>query len=910
MFKKLAKLKPSVLTVGKLSPDDFFVVLDDAIRPWNPGDTIQGKTPSRTPPIAARTPLPPFILYIPLFILTRLVCLGKIVLVLTHAQPAISVTCNLSGAVVIKNQLVKGKHSRYGLIDDTITLWSAQEEAPDGENTSPEDISESSPPQTQAPTSPTRSGSSSTTTLTPSASASASVTPPPAAAKLLPRGEHYFAFAFDLPRRGLYNSLEFERGSISYVITAVLQRPGHPQFTCKKNISIICPIDVSTLPVPRPSMLSIEVRKKKKETGIITSMIEIPARGYLRGDSVQVTITVNHVKPVKSVHGVVVTLSRISRVCGGGLELQSFRKDLAQTVSSLITDPNTFSQTLSNKLRIPLDVFPTTTGHDMVSFQYCIEAVIDLAGKWNLQMTDDEMVGGDGGGMGGGIGSSGGIGGFLGSRGSGGHGGSGRFIDTDKLKKNRGTVSLWMELVIGTERGVVLNANRRQPQPGQYLSHHYQHYQRRPQGQPDSDQDLHRDQQQIQHQPQHQQDLQLRQQHDQQQQYGYQPRHIAHASSASNSINYHHAAPHAYNSQDNNNSLIMPGGSPIPPTAGYAGSAASSTPPISAEAEKERLRQEQEAAYLPSEPAPYAAGGSGSGRGSTLAVALPAASAADPASVLTEPSAPPLPDGATVGAVEAGDVVINSTSELATHHVPQQNTMYYPPPPQDPTHQPPGVVDKLERERLLLLDRSSQPYDVPTYVGPSSPPPPHIDSPSISGLAEARPEQVLHEKGSTEKVGLSSAPSEPESFGLESEPPGGDISDEPSAPPLEHVDLADLTLHEYEHAPSEPPAAAELGSRPGSHRESSPDAPSAPPAPGAALVGSSSNETGTISYNYDDTTAAGPAFRSGSPTNVLETIERNRVHAEAATTDGSSLDRPSRERGSTDDLESDSELYN
>jgi hypothetical protein len=42
MFKKLAKLKPSVLTVGKLSPDDFFVVLDDAIRPWNPGDTIQG----------------------------------------------------------------------------------------------------------------------------------------------------------------------------------------------------------------------------------------------------------------------------------------------------------------------------------------------------------------------------------------------------------------------------------------------------------------------------------------------------------------------------------------------------------------------------------------------------------------------------------------------------------------------------------------------------------------------------------------------------------------------------------------------------------------------------------------------------------------------------------------------------
>jgi hypothetical protein len=843
------------------------------------------------------------------------------VLVLTHAQPAISVTCNLTGAVVIKNQLVKGKHSRYGLIDDTITLWSAQEEALEEENTTSEELQQQEllPSQPQAPASPTRSGSSSTTTLTPSASASASVTPPPpaTAAKLLPRGEHYFAFAFDLPRRGLYNSLEFERGSISYVITAVLQRPGHPQFTCKKNISIICPIDVSTLPVPRPSMLSIEVRKKKKETGIITSMIEIPARGYLRGDSVQVTITVNHVKPVKSVHGVVVTLSRISRVCGGGLELQSFRKDLAQTVSSLITDPTTFSQTLSNKLRIPLDVFPTTTGHDMVSFQYCIEAVIDLAGKWNLKMTDDEMVGGGGGGIGGGIGGSGGFDGFLG--GGGGHGGSGRFIDTDKLKKNRGTVSLWMELVIGTERGVVLNANRRQSQqqPGQYLSHNYQHYQRQPQPRPqhESDQDLHQDQQQPQHQLQHQPELQSRHQHDQQQQqYSHQPRHLTHASLGSNSINYHHAVlPRGYNNQDNNNSLIMPGGSPIPPMAAYAGSAASSTPPISAEAEKERLRQEQEAAYLPSEPAPYAASGSGrGGRGSTLTAALPTAGVADHASAFTEPSAPPLPDGAAVEAAEAGDMVISSTTELAAHHVPQSDLMYYPlPPAQEPLHQqpPPGLVDKLERERLLLLDRSSQPYDVPTYVGPSSSPP-HIDSPGVGGPAEDRLSQYPHQQDPTEQMGLASAPPLPHGLG------GG--SDEPSAPPLEHVDLADLALHEYEHAPSAPsgpPAAAEFGGRLGSLRQSSPDAPSAPPAPAAVPVGSSGNdETSEIRYKYSDSDASTATAGLGSafitPTNVLQTIECNRVNAAAAAAVGLNGASHSRERSNAADAESDNELYN
>lgn len=352
------------------------------------------------------------------------------VLILSQEQTACSLVCQLTGSVIIKNQLVKGKHSRYGLIEDSIVLWSAKEDDDEEEVTtsheqpSSEEENDSNTTNT-VPASP-RSSTSATTLASNQSQPSPSTQHQPV--KILPRGEHYFAFAFDLPRKGLYNSLEFERGSISYVITATFQSPGPvvtTPLTCKKNISIICPIDVSALLPPKPSMLSIEIRKKKRETGIITSMIEIPARGYLRGDSVQVSITVNHVRPVKLVHGVIVTLSRISRVCGGGLELQCFRKDLAQTVSSLITDPSTFSQTISNKLKIPLDVFPTTTGHEMVSFMYRIEAVIDLAGKWNLKMTDDEAT------------SSSRLG----------------FIDTDKLKKNRGVVSLWMDVIIGTERG-------------------------------------------------------------------------------------------------------------------------------------------------------------------------------------------------------------------------------------------------------------------------------------------------------------------------------------------------------------------------------------------------------------------------------------------------------------------------
>lgn len=373
---------------------------------------------------------------------------------LLNEQAACSVECDLTGSIMIKD-LVKRRHS-CELIKDKIILWSASEA--DGEEVDGSGV-QSIPPESEredsemerpeietngaAPAADLRGGR-----LNPRASRSSSLSTPsnsslaPASSnatsaaqqppvKTLVRGQHLFFFAFDLPAKGLYNSLEFERGSISYVITATFRMSGIEKLTSKKKISVICPIDVSLLAIPKPSMLAIEVRKKKRETGIIQAKIDIPARGYLKGDTVQVTITINHVRPVKSVHGVIVTLSRISRVRGGELELQSFRKDLAQTVSALLIHSDTnLSQVISTKLKIPLEVFPTTKGHDMVSFQYCIEAVIDLAGKWNLNISDDESAS------------------RLG------------FIDTDKLKKNRGVVSLWMEVVIGTDRGSGLPPKR------------------------------------------------------------------------------------------------------------------------------------------------------------------------------------------------------------------------------------------------------------------------------------------------------------------------------------------------------------------------------------------------------------------------------------------------------------------
>lgn len=285
---------------------------------------------------------------------------------------------------------------------------------------------------------------------------------------MLPRGEHNFAFELELPKRGLFSSLEFERGSISYVLRASYHRAGSSNGSSTSNstsgstttgtnaatsfgttsitttngnsngagvgngnvlisekaLSVVCPLDVGVLPAPKPARLTVEVRKKKRQRGSIAVSMDMPRKGYLKGEMIPVRIAVQHLKPVKSMTGVIVTLSRISRVSGSGFEAQSFRKDLSQTISPLYTDPSTHACIVSTNIRIPADTFPTISGHQVLSFQYCIEAVLDLAGKWNLQASE--------------LADHGAL-----------HAG---FVDTDKLKVARGVVSLWSEVVIGTSR--------------------------------------------------------------------------------------------------------------------------------------------------------------------------------------------------------------------------------------------------------------------------------------------------------------------------------------------------------------------------------------------------------------------------------------------------------------------------
>lgn len=144
--------------------------------------------------------------------------------------------------------------------------------------------------------------------------------------------------------------------------------------------------------------------------------VEVLKGGALPGDMIPVKVSVSHIKRIKSMHGVIVTLFRQGRIDSSpsplskeewkkpeaddyyypksrtglsGLSLSSagscsmFRKDLSQAFAPLITDPLNFSATLTTSVRVPEDSFPTIKGTpgEMISFKYYIEVIVDLGGK-------------------------------------------------------------------------------------------------------------------------------------------------------------------------------------------------------------------------------------------------------------------------------------------------------------------------------------------------------------------------------------------------------------------------------------------------------------------------------------------------------------------------------------------------
>ncbi|KAF6837583.1 pH response protein [Colletotrichum plurivorum] len=393
----------------------------------------------------------------------------------------------------------------------------------------------------------------------------------------LEAGKYEFNFDLVFPEKGLPSSIDFERGTISYMITATLTRPTSisPTTTCDRKIQLVEKVDIGPLLPPRPRTIYLEPiskKSKRRRTGAdksslavesidqgsdleqreatstpdpptqtdehspeslehpqspthtdmqsevsgdstissgsislrgaepqfasssltnskmqavdektITATIEMLKGGALPGDTLSVKVSVQHIKRIKSMHGVIVTMYRQGRIDTappasmfadimtkeearklakedyyprsrtglGGLSLTSnsslsvFRKDLSQSVAPLIIDPATMETTVTASIKVPEDVFPTIKGvpGEMVSFKYQVEVLVDLGGRLanQLQGGGQSRVGQ----FAPGPGATDGNGAVLNSWG-------GNVIDTYRLRREKGVISVVFELILGT----------------------------------------------------------------------------------------------------------------------------------------------------------------------------------------------------------------------------------------------------------------------------------------------------------------------------------------------------------------------------------------------------------------------------------------------------------------------------
>jgi arrestin-related trafficking adapter 9 len=216
------------------------------------------------------------------------------------------------------------------------------------------------------------------------------------------------------------------------------------------------------------------------EDKTITATIELLKGGCLPGDMVPVKISVQHIKRIKSMHGVIVTMFRQGRIDPappvssfangvskselrrmeekddfypksrtglGGLSLTSttslsvFRKDLSQVTAPLIIDPHTLHTTVTTSVKVPEDAFPTIKGvpGDMISFKYQLEVLVDLGGRLASQLGQATRVGsvtvpGAGSDAAPGAATSWG----------------GNVVDTDRLRREKGVISVVFEVIVGT----------------------------------------------------------------------------------------------------------------------------------------------------------------------------------------------------------------------------------------------------------------------------------------------------------------------------------------------------------------------------------------------------------------------------------------------------------------------------
>lgn len=239
---------------------------------------------------------------------------------------------------------------------------------------------------------------------------------------------------------------------------------GDSNFSASTGVSLT-PADVlsqtSNPPTVRttPSLAKLQAVDAKT----ITTTIELLKGGCLAGDTIPIRVTVQHIKRVKSLHGVIVTLYRQGRIDpraqpnardtgpqtttsnenNSRSKARIYRKDLCQTMAPLIIDPVSLSTSVSVSVRVPENAFPTIKDvpGEMISFKYQLEVIVDLGGRLEGQLLSSSA----------GSQTRFGTNAANGSATEGMHTSwSTNVINTEHLRREKGVVYDALELVVGT----------------------------------------------------------------------------------------------------------------------------------------------------------------------------------------------------------------------------------------------------------------------------------------------------------------------------------------------------------------------------------------------------------------------------------------------------------------------------
>lgn len=267
----------------------------------------------------------------------------------------------------------------------------------------------------------------------------------------LTKGIHYFPFNLKLPTKSkkLFNEIKFERGGVDYYLKSTIRILNKENIlsSCSYPFHVFLPLDVgpyATKPRNKTVILQSSVNSLKLAGGgatastilsddIATSSIftqssthsstynnvngtttttttgdepktvrisvSIPQSGYTIGELIPITINLQHYKDYFHSSGVIITLVRICRV--GSMEsmnMETFRKDVCQTVSPLFVDDSTqysFNKTIP--LHIPPDIFATIStrnklNQELFDFTYYIEVLVNLSRKNQIITNNNTLL--------------------------------------------------------------------------------------------------------------------------------------------------------------------------------------------------------------------------------------------------------------------------------------------------------------------------------------------------------------------------------------------------------------------------------------------------------------------------------------------------------------------------------------